>query len=1807
VTASEAQWGPRSSLERIRNALSDLIDNDRGDSFTAHCPCHDDSTASLSVTWRAGDAARGGLVLMNCHGCGASAVEIAEAVALKAADLFDDPPPKRQGQDPSERVGRSAQARRAGQRRSKQGRLPSLLFPKPKAPSEGWAEVCRYDYVDDEGRSVQEVIRKEVVDEAGRRYKKFTQRFKDERGVWRSQKPGGFTPVLFRQREVRRAVAEGVPVWVMEGEKDVQTAEAAGLVATTNAQGAGTFPADLATIFAGADVRVVLDRDQGGAARGVELFSLLTEAGAKRVQLLLPSTTTPKSDFTDHVDAGLLDRSSETLGLIPISVQVAELEELRYKALAAAETVMEACREAEGRHERVDVKNTHTEQPKVRRWATETEIRFEKARDLADELRRRVVADGGEAAHARLEEVEDIVGMAMRAAAEVHELAGMAIPPVLQPRKDAAEPTQRPALMSAPGSEAEVAPDPKPEIENTTGSVSALATGGANAAEVAQFEGARVQRPTYQLHEGRLVEVVYRDDKPPTIKEVLSIDARLVSIEIEEPLDDAVDTALLDLLDDETRDTQRQLSPTPLPQVLSYTVGYTDPASGEFLEIPIAARDYWDCRWLESLPGPPSFDSRPAGRSKVIDALKAAGQAAAGGVPQIVRHRATGWRRDEDGSWYYVHAAGGIDAHGYRPAPVSFTGSLRNYALPRPSTDAGLIRAAFRDWCAGMLDVLPDRVAVPMLGQAFRAAMGPTPTVVTMAGLPGSYKTSIASLVMHHWGLGWDRARTGASMSGNGDTSNALRLKLNATKDCLLWADDVAPGKNNDWSAAQERLQEFARMVYNGEARSRATRDGQALLDGTPPRSSAIVTSEVTPQAGSSGGERMLIIPLFRDEVSLDDLIRMDDAQGHRARAMLMASFLQWAAGRLPELRAQCKQQAASYAELLRSEGVANRPAEALSNVWSGWFLWCEWLRGVGALSDDEANQVLSRVMVALTEAWEAARDPDQPTSLGAQTRDLLRYALSSGLAYVEDVRKGGAPDWPLAARLGWTRTEIPSSMGDPTHRTDRGRNRLGYVLANPGLHDGEAQLLLDPAAFEAVLKAAASSMTSGLNVDRPSALKALCEEGTLIPELRSGRTPRYTVQRTIHAEQRRQRVVALRLWRVIGGPDDDASGESGGPGPDDGGPDGGAASQWPLMSDLLAGPCPSSDLSSRHDEETTQEKDEQVVTHLIESDTRTGPCIVCGHDGPVASDGGRRVFLHLECCETSSPFDRSRWAIRAIDTELDPDAYVPDPAPSAETLVESTVPTASTTPAVEATEVAVDMPADAGAPQAVPTTATKPNAAKGKRSRDAQAKPTQFTAALAVLHTDGVWLPDGTCRPLPEPLEHAGHLAELVYELGLGTQTSPRSDEPGQLWVTPDALRELFGINPESDELDPTKWLAEMSAQTSGTTLVDGALAEGWQIGTDQRQLSRWTRIWRGEQRGVLIVLMSLIQPDPVSWPTLTDDPAPAVFARRMQMLADAMQFPFKISAQTTGLDLASTCRVRDRKEAFAPSNPCPPAEIPNLESDHNWVRKPTADEARKRYVHAFDRGGSYAGAVAGLSMGIGDPEHFDGPVAFDKKLPGYWLIDRETWEDWRVPHPLNMRADANDGQVWVTTPTMEIATELGLTPTVHQAWVWKRHARVLDGWYERVRDARTILDTEDPDAQAARDQLKTVYTRLIGSFGSETLWRGRKGYAPERRHLIVAKARANLTRRFMQIGRDAGVWPLAVTADTLLYASDEPDPVKAWPGLDKSYGRGFGQFRWEASGLMEEHLPYLDPDFDEMRSGRWLGKGALRSEPLE
>ena len=464
--------------------------------------------------------------------------------------------------------------------------------------------------------------------------------------------------------------------------------------------------------------------------------------------------------------------------------------------------------------------------------------------------------------------------------------------------------------------------------------------------------------------------------------------------------------------------------------------------------------------------------------------------------------------------------------------------------------------------------------------------------------------------------------------------------------------------------------------------------------------------------------------------------------------------------------------------------------------------------------------------------------------------------------------------------------------------------------------------------------------------------------------------------------------------------------------------------------------------------------------------------------------------------------------------------------------------------------------------------------------------------APAVVLHTDGLWLTDGTRVALTDPITHVGQVAELAYTHHIGYQLTAKFCEPGQIWITDDACR-AFGIDVEAiSRRDRAKSLRQL---TEGIDFVTLAVKQGWSLGgagedPNTHRLGTWTRVYRDDKRGVMIALIPGMGTGPDEIPILADEPTPAQIARRLQLLADALRFPWKINAGVTAVDLMLQTRTKKwspqewKDVVFAPSTTTPPFGIGDVESDFDWSRPPTSEESRRRYLHAYDRGGSYVAGIAGLELPIGDPVHHRDGTVFDAKTPGYWLAEIPESADWRMPYVLNPRGIQFTGPKWVCTPTLERAVALGYQPQILEAWTWPRHGRVLLGWYERFRDASAALDIDDPDAQAARNQAKVIRTHGIGIIGSDEHLKGKTAYSPERRLHVLAKAKANIVYRLQQIGEKTGQWPLAVATDTVLYASEDPDPVRAWPGGPQSFGRGFGHYKPEGSALLSEHLDHLN-----------------------
>ena len=279
-------------LKRTLEALDGV--RECGDGWKALCPAHDDTNASLSVA--AGDRAP---VVVKCHaGCEQRAV-------------LDVLRRRMNGHTPAVLSGESG----ASSSPAKSGTESEEEAAEKHVPEwdlwDDGQQVDAYVYTDAEGTEQFEVVRFEPKPDhpAHGLDKEFLQRRhapehpKANRDgyVWGR---GDISPELYRLPEVRAAAEAGRVIFIVEGEKDVETLREAGLTATTCAQGTGEWKDRYATDLEGAHVIVIPDNDTSGAGHATDVAASL-HGKAASVRLLGPMPGVEhKGDVTDWMNAG---------------------------------------------------------------------------------------------------------------------------------------------------------------------------------------------------------------------------------------------------------------------------------------------------------------------------------------------------------------------------------------------------------------------------------------------------------------------------------------------------------------------------------------------------------------------------------------------------------------------------------------------------------------------------------------------------------------------------------------------------------------------------------------------------------------------------------------------------------------------------------------------------------------------------------------------------------------------------------------------------------------------------------------------------------------------------------------------------------------------------------------------------------------------------------------------------------------------------------------------------------------------------------------------------------------------------------------------------------------------------------------------------------------------------------------------------------------------------------------------------------------------------------------------------------------
>lgn len=123
------------------------------------------------------------------------------------------------------------------------------------------------------------------------------------RGKWKKGMELNPKRVPYRLPQLIKGIKAGMEVWVVEGEKDVETLRSKGQIATCNVFGAGKWTCDLVDHFKGAKVTIVADKDEAGFIHARSVWEQIRVV-TKSIRIVQAAGDDNVNDSSDHFAAG---------------------------------------------------------------------------------------------------------------------------------------------------------------------------------------------------------------------------------------------------------------------------------------------------------------------------------------------------------------------------------------------------------------------------------------------------------------------------------------------------------------------------------------------------------------------------------------------------------------------------------------------------------------------------------------------------------------------------------------------------------------------------------------------------------------------------------------------------------------------------------------------------------------------------------------------------------------------------------------------------------------------------------------------------------------------------------------------------------------------------------------------------------------------------------------------------------------------------------------------------------------------------------------------------------------------------------------------------------------------------------------------------------------------------------------------------------------------------------------------------------------------------------------------------------------
>ena len=326
-------------------------------------------------------------------------------------------------------------------------------------------------------------------------------------------------------------------------------------------------------------------------------------------------------------------------------------------------------------------------------------------------------------------------------------------------------------------------------------------------------------------------------------------------------------------------------------------------AGGQSLQpVQIDARSFSKLDWIPDNWGMRPIVSLPPGKSYLL--ARAIQEVSMDCVQRERLYTFTGWH-EHDGHRGFLSASGLLTKDGLNDQIRVDLGAnnLRHYAMPKEQTNqADAVRASLE-----FLTLGPRKVTAPLWAAMYAApltSLRPLNAVLSVYGTTQSGKSTLAHLVLTHFGTGFIQGRDYHAPIDWTSTKTAIEAAMFLAKDVPLVIDDFAPQFSSlaDAREMQKKAHYVVRSVGNRSARGRSRSD---LSQQTTrfPRGLVIMTAE-NPLIGQSIVGRMLyvgvepgdILPAAGSQSEGNRLTGLQEKAQQGLLAQAMSLYLQYLA-----------------------------------------------------------------------------------------------------------------------------------------------------------------------------------------------------------------------------------------------------------------------------------------------------------------------------------------------------------------------------------------------------------------------------------------------------------------------------------------------------------------------------------------------------------------------------------------------------------------------------------------------------------------------------------------------------------------------------------------------------------------------------------------------------------------------------------------------------------------------------------------------------------------------------------------------